>query len=103
VHSILIAFDCLNVDGADLRRLTLEARRDRLEVLLASAGRKVAEAIWFLVAVQGREIESLYRNACALGIEGIVANRLAAGYKSGPSRAWRKVLCEGYERPGEGG
>jgi bifunctional non-homologous end joining protein LigD len=35
--------------------------------------------------------ELVFRQACAMGLEGIVSNRLAAPYKSGPSRDWIKV------------
>jgi hypothetical protein len=35
--------------------------------------------------------ELVFRQACAMGLEGIVSKRLAAPYKSGPSRDWTKV------------
>ena len=33
----------------------------------------------------------MFRHACKLGFEGIVSKRLAAPYRSGPSRDWLKV------------
>jgi bifunctional non-homologous end joining protein LigD len=33
----------------------------------------------------------VFRHACKLGLEGIVSKRLAAPYRSGPSRDWIKV------------
>jgi len=33
----------------------------------------------------------VFRHACTLGLEGIVSKRLAAPYRSGPSRDWLKV------------
>jgi bifunctional non-homologous end joining protein LigD len=35
--------------------------------------------------------ELVFRQACAMGLEGIVSKRLTAPYKSGPSRDWLKV------------
>jgi bifunctional non-homologous end joining protein LigD len=34
---------------------------------------------------------TVFRHACKLGLEGIVSKRLAAPYRSGPSRDWLKV------------
>jgi bifunctional non-homologous end joining protein LigD len=35
--------------------------------------------------------ELVFRQACAMGLEGIVSKRLTAPYRSGPSRDWLKV------------
>jgi bifunctional non-homologous end joining protein LigD len=35
--------------------------------------------------------ELVFRQACAMGLEGIVSKRLAAPYRSGPSGDWIKV------------
>jgi hypothetical protein len=35
--------------------------------------------------------ELVFRQACAMGLEGIVSKRLTAPYKSGPSRDWLRV------------
>ena len=34
---------------------------------------------------------AVFRHACAMGLEGIVSKRLAAPYRSGPSRDWLKI------------
>jgi len=34
---------------------------------------------------------TVFRHACKLGFEGILSKRLAAPYRSGPSRSWIKV------------
>jgi ATP-dependent DNA ligase len=33
----------------------------------------------------------IFRQACRIGLEGIVSKRLSAPYRSGPSRDWIKV------------
>lgn len=101
-HAILIAFDLLNIEGADQRRLALDERRRQLSRLLAKTGKDVAASLWFSTSVTGPESEVLFRHACALGLEGVIAKRRATGYRSGASKAWRKVLCPGYIRPEEG-
>jgi hypothetical protein len=34
---------------------------------------------------------AIFRQACAMGLEGIVSKRLSAPYRSGPSRDWLKI------------
>ena len=80
------AFDLLMVDGADIRRLPLADRRDRLAKLLRKAkpGIRLSEDI----AVDG---VTVFRHACKLGFEGIVSKRIDAPYRSGRGRTWIKV------------
>jgi hypothetical protein len=44
--------------------------------------------------------ELVFRQACAMGLEGIVSKRLAAPYRSGPSGDWIKGQEPG--QPGDG-
>ncbi len=34
---------------------------------------------------------AIFKQACAMGLEGIVSKRLSAPYRSGPSRDWLKI------------
>ena len=74
------------VDDADIRRLPLADRRDRLAKLLHKArpGVRWSEHI----AVDGATV---FRHACKLGFEGIVSKRVDAPYRSGRGRTWIKV------------
>jgi ATP-dependent DNA ligase len=38
---------------------------------------------------------AVFRQACAMGLEGVVSKRLSAPYRSGPSRDWIKVKNPG--------
>ena len=67
----------------------------------ARRGRRSPASLWLSTSVTGPESDVLFRHACALGLEGVVSKRRASGYRSGPSKAWRKVLCSDYVRPGE--
>jgi hypothetical protein len=61
-------------------------RKDRLAQLLARV--QVGIALNEHTDARG---ELAFRQACAMGLEGIVSKRLTAPYRSGPSRDWIKV------------
>jgi bifunctional non-homologous end joining protein LigD len=85
-EAMLYAFDLLELDGEDLRGLPLGDRKKRLARLLAR--RRVGIVLSEHTADDGAII---FRQACRLGLEGIVSKRLSAPYRSGPSRDWIKV------------
>jgi bifunctional non-homologous end joining protein LigD len=85
-EAILQAFDLLELDGVDYRPLPLGKRKDRLARLLA----RVPAGIALNEHTDARG-ELVFRQACAMGLEGIVSKRLTAAYRSGPSRDWIKV------------
>jgi bifunctional non-homologous end joining protein LigD len=37
--------------------------------------------------------DAMLRHACAMSLEGIIANRVDAPYRSGRSETWLKVKC----------
>jgi bifunctional non-homologous end joining protein LigD len=84
--AILQAFDLLELDGVDYRLQPLGKRKARLAKLLGRAppGIELNEH-----TDAGGEL--VFRQACAMGLEGIVSKRLSAAYRSGPSRDWVKV------------
>jgi bifunctional non-homologous end joining protein LigD len=85
-EAMLYAFDLLELDGDDLRRLPLADRKKRLARLLG--GRRLGIVLSEHTVDDGAAI---FRQACKLGLEGIVSKRLSAPYRSGPSRDWLKV------------
>jgi bifunctional non-homologous end joining protein LigD len=89
---ILCAFDLLELDGEDLRRQPLEARKAALARLLRGAEAGIA-----LNAHYEAEGAIVYKHACSLGCEGIVSKRRLAV----PRRA-RRLLAEGQEPGGTG-
>jgi bifunctional non-homologous end joining protein LigD len=84
--AILQAFDLLELNGEDLRPLPLGQRKVRPARLLArvSPGIELAEHT-------DEDGATVFRHACATGLEGIVSKRLSAPYRSGPSPDWIKV------------
>jgi bifunctional non-homologous end joining protein LigD len=85
-EAMLYAFDLLELDGEDLRGLPLLDRKKRLAGLLG--GRRLGIVLSDHTDEDGAVI---FRQACVVGLEGIVSKRLTAPYHSGPSRDWLKI------------
>jgi bifunctional non-homologous end joining protein LigD len=86
-------FDLLTVDSEDLRRLPLEARRERLADLLADAG----PALRLSEHLDG-DGAVIFEHACRLGLEGVIAKRKGSAYRSGRCASWVKVKNPRYVR-----
>jgi bifunctional non-homologous end joining protein LigD len=85
---VFFAFDLLYLDGWDLRRAPLLARKGALGELLA--GRTGPIRLSDHVPGSG---EDFYGQACKYGLEGIISKRGDLGYHSGRSKDWLKVKC----------
>jgi bifunctional non-homologous end joining protein LigD len=84
--AVLIAFDLIELDGEDLRRLPIEHRK----VKLAKLVRSPHPGIVLNEHYEG-DGEIVFEHACKLGCEGIVSKRLGSPYRSGRSPHWVKV------------
>ena len=85
------AFDLLYLDGFDVRAAPLADRRSLLAQLLAGSP---GGPIVLSETIDIKEPpDLLYRHACELGMEGIVAKRIDAPYRSGRVESWIKVKC----------
>ena len=82
----LYAFDLIELNGDDLRRDPLEARKATLASVLAKAG----PGIRFNEHIEG-DGPTIFAHACKLGLEGIVSKRLGSPYRSGRSHDWIKM------------
>jgi bifunctional non-homologous end joining protein LigD len=85
VHVYL--FDLLHLDGHDLRKLPVVARK------------RVLRALRFVEPVRYTEhrdddVAEHLAEACAQGWEGLIAKRADGPYRSGRSSAWRKLKCQ---------
>lgn len=81
-------FDLLQLGEEDLRKLPLLERKERLHQLLVR-GR---DSIRYSDHEQGRG-ERVARQACRLGLEGIISKRADSPYRSTRNRDWLKVKC----------
>jgi bifunctional non-homologous end joining protein LigD len=83
----LYAFDCLALDGEDLRELPLSLRKTNLARLLA----RRPDGIFVADFESGEIGPDLFRKACEFGLEGIVWKRTDRPYRAGRSKDWIKV------------
>jgi bifunctional non-homologous end joining protein LigD len=82
---IYAIFDCLYVDGKDMRREPLSARRHILEQPVASEG-----VLLLSRRLPGNGLEA-YKTAKRRGYEGLVAKDLSSPYVEKRSKLWLKV------------
>ena len=86
VPVIYYAFDCLGVDGFDLRKLPLELRKRILSELLPPCG-----PIRLADHVSGDGL-ALFEAASSQGIEGVIAKQARSTYEAGErSKRWVKI------------
>lgn len=107
------AFDLLSLDGYDLRKLPLTARKDLLRRVLAlgsAAGKTGSNTIRYTDEVAERG-EDLFAAVSQLGLEGVVAKRGDSPYRAGYSSDWLKFRVDrtadlavlGFEPAGQDG
>ena len=84
---VYFVFDLLHLDGQDLRDQPLEVRKERLATLLATS--PTSGLFRYSDHVVGGGA-AFYRNACALGLEGIVSKRAGASYRPGRNMDWQR-------------
>lgn len=82
-------FDLLFLDGEDLSGQPLYERKRRLEGLL---GRQPGQVIRYAAHLPGPGAAVL-REACRLGLEGIVSKRIDQPYRPGRNGDWTKAKC----------
>jgi bifunctional non-homologous end joining protein LigD len=82
-----VFFDCLDLDGYDLRRLPLTTRKDCLRLLLPPLG-----PVHCVDHVVGHG-QAFLEAADEQRLEGIVAKRASSAYAGSRSRDWLKIKC----------
>ncbi len=94
-------FDVLWLDGHDVARLPLRARKRLLRAALKFEGPIR------LTPHRNRDGEAMFAHACEHGWEGVIAKRADSQYTHGRARDWLKFKCEqgqelvigGYTKP----
>ena len=84
-EALLYAFDLLSLDGTDIRDQRLEDRRASLRLMLTHP-----ESIRFSDGMEG-DGELIFRQACSMGLEGIISKRRDSTYESGRTKTWLKI------------
>jgi bifunctional non-homologous end joining protein LigD len=88
---VLYAFDLLHLNGLDLRGCRLDTRKAAMEKLDFWNGR-----LRFSDHIQG-DAGPVRRQACTMGLEGIIAKRADSRYRAGRGPDWVKLKCAGRE------
>ncbi len=87
-HLVYFVFDLLHLDGEDLAARSLLERKAALAKLLGEG----AGAIRYAPHVEGSGA-AVFREACRLGLEGIVSKRADQPYRPGRGGGWVKTKC----------
>ncbi|MBX5130783.1 ATP-dependent DNA ligase [Rhizobium lentis] len=88
-NAIFMAFDLFYQNGRDLRRMEYSARRHILEQALKRSTGAIKLSEEFDV-----DPDILFRHACELELEGIIAKRTDARHMPGRTGTWRKIKCK---------
>jgi bifunctional non-homologous end joining protein LigD len=83
------AFDLLHLNGEDLRGLPLTERKEALKSLLKGHNKS---AIRYSDHIEGQGKE-MFAKACESGLEGIIAKKADAPYRTGRQKDWLKIKC----------
>jgi bifunctional non-homologous end joining protein LigD len=82
------AFDCLYLDGYDLREAALIHRKELLSQLIGAGGGAIRYSSHFV-----EDGKLVLQRACALGLEGVVSKASQSVYVSGRGKSWVKSKC----------
>ncbi len=88
VHLIYYAFDLLFIDGEAIGFMPLIERKKRLQKILAKPPKGIEYSAHFT-----EDGETVRRNACAHGLEGVVSKRADRAYLPGNRGVWTKSKC----------
>src|SRR5262249_19762847 len=88
---VFFVFDLLYLDGLDLRGAPLLERKEVLRELLSSLD--LDDRIKFSDHLEGDGAQ-LRKQACEIGLEGIISKRKDGRYPSGQTDLWVKAPCK---------
>jgi bifunctional non-homologous end joining protein LigD len=88
---VVFVFDILQLDDWDLRPCRLEDRKSVLEGLSDWEG-----GLRYSDHHRGQG-SAMRRQACQMGLEGIIAKQADAPYRAGRGKSWLKLKCQGRE------
>jgi bifunctional non-homologous end joining protein LigD len=87
-EAVFYAFDLLHLNGANLQPAPLLKRK---EALVELTGR-LAGAIRYSEHL-AEDGDALFRQACLMGLEGVISKRADRPYRSGRGEDWTKFKC----------
>jgi bifunctional non-homologous end joining protein LigD len=87
---VLYAFDLLYLNGFDLRKAPLSERKALLRKLVANTDILFSESF----EIDGA---AMFKQACKMGLEGVVSKARDSRYNSGRGNGWVKATCRQRE------
>ena len=87
-EAVFYAFDLLHLNGIDLKPAPLLDRKAALNELVGN----LSGAILYSEHLT-EDAESLFKQACLMGLEGIISKRSDRPYRSGRYDDWFKIKC----------
>ena len=85
---VFYAFDLLHLNGYDIRKAPLDARKALLKAIVGDDSGLVRHSGHF-----DEDGEIVLRHACRLGLEGVVSKLRDSPYRSGRGKSWSKAKC----------
>src|SRR5271155_2681127 len=85
-------FDCLYLDGNDLRETALIRRKELLSQLIGTDRGAIRYSSHFV-----EDGKLVLQRACALGLEGIISKISQSVYVSGRGKSWVKAKCSAQQ------
>jgi bifunctional non-homologous end joining protein LigD len=89
---VYYAFDCLHLDGYDLREVALARRKALLSTLIGEGRGPVRYSSHF-----DEDGGLVLERACALGLEGVISKARQSAYASGRGKSWVKSKCSAQQ------
>jgi bifunctional non-homologous end joining protein LigD len=83
---VLVAFDLMYLNGRDLRKLPLVARKAELKKIISGTNAQFSESF----EIEGRW---MFEHACKIGLEGVVSKVRDSVYAGGRGNNWVKKTC----------
>jgi bifunctional non-homologous end joining protein LigD len=87
---VYFVFDVLHLNGEDMRNRPFEDRRATLESLFVDFQSDRVR----LSQTFDADGASVLKSACAMGLEGVIAKRVSAPYRSARTDTWLKLKCQ---------
>jgi len=86
---VFIAFDLLHLDGVDVTLAPLAGRKELLRAILAKSR---SQRLRYSAHLAG-DGAAVLKEACGLGLEGVISKRADLSYRSGRNADWVKSKC----------
>lgn len=89
-------FDLLHLNGHDLSHVPLHERKEILQQLMLTGFPDESSLVRYTDHIVGHGPD-FFRQACQLGLEGIISKKIDSHYRAGRGNIWLKTKCANHE------